>query len=640
MNTTPSSRGSVLRLLFVTFLVLSIVDRAVLLAWSPGSLAATPWELPLVFAVGAGLDAIAVTWLLLPATLYALFAPQRLLASRAQRVLTRALCFAALGAFLFDLVAGWVFWEEFTARFNFIAVDYLVYTTEVIDNIVESYPLVWVLSGLVGATCTVYLGVRRWLEPRLERAPKGGRWALVPFVLIPVLGLCFVDGSVARVSSDRYRNEVAMDGLYNLFAAFRSNTLDYGQNFAGLPEDEAWSRLHGLLASDGLEFASDASDELRRHHPSRGGEQRSNVMMIVVESLSADYLEAFVQDGKDLTPNLDALVQESLVYTNHFATGSRTVRGLEALTLSVPPTPGRSIVKRPDNEAMDSIGWQFRDRGYDTRFLYGGFGYFDNMNHYFSGNGFDIVDRADLAGDEVRFANAWGVCDEDIYARTLKEADASTASGKPFFQVVLTTSNHRPYTYPDVIAIPPGTGREGAVAYTDFAMGAFFDQAKQRDWYDDTIFVVVGDHCASSAGRRDLNLERHRVPLLLHAPGRIEPGRDDRLASQIDVAPTLLGLLDFDYTASYFGHDLAGPGEDRAFIGNYQTLGMVRAGRAVALGTKQGVQGFRFGADLELVDAPVDADLLGLTIAAYQSAAQALTTGKLKLKREALVARR
>jgi phosphoglycerol transferase MdoB-like AlkP superfamily enzyme len=629
-----SGRGSVLRLLVAVYLVISLIDRAVLFVWSPPAEGASLLDLPLMLIVGIGFDVIAASWLLLPATLWSLLMPRRLLESRAQKMLTRGLVFLFLGIFLFNAIAGWVFWEEFASRYNFIAVDYLVYTTEVIDNIVESYPLPLIAAGLLVATTGLYFGLRKSLEARLARSVSASRAALVPMLLVPAIAWFFVDGSLARVSTDRYRNEITKDGVYSLFAAFRSNVLDFEENFAHLDEEEAFGELRVALAKDGLEFVSDDPHDLRRHRSTLQQEKRYNVMMIVVESLSAQYMTMFDDDGKDLTPRLDALAKKSLVYSRFFATGSRTVRGLEALSLSVPPTPGRSIIKRPGNEGLDSIGWPFKDRGYDTRFMYGGHGYFDNMNYFFSSNGFDIVDRANLDESEVTFANAWGVCDGDLFARALKEGDASATAGRPFFSLVMTTSNHRPYTYPDVVSIPPGTGRDGAVQYTDYAIGEFIDAAKDHDWFDNTIFVVVGDHCASSAGKRDITVAKHHVPLLLYAPSLIAPGVHDRIASQMDFAPTLLSLLDFDYTARFFGHDLEGPGANRAPIGNYQTLGMLEEDELCLLRIKSGKQSFRVTTNLALEDAPEDLELLEETIACYQAASASFLSGGLSSGRD------
>lgn len=160
------------------------------------------------------------------------------------------------------------------------------------------------------------------------------------------------------------------------------------------------------------------------------------------------------------------------------------------------------IVRLQGNDNLRGIWSVFRERGYDTKWIYGGYGYFDNMNAYFSGNGFTVVDRTVMQPEEITFSNIWGVCDENLFARAIKEADASHAAGKPFFNFVLTTSNHRPYTYPDGrISIPSKSGRNGGVMYADYSIGKFMEEARKHPWFDDTVFVFVADHGASSSGR-------------------------------------------------------------------------------------------------------------------------------------------
>jgi phosphoglycerol transferase MdoB-like AlkP superfamily enzyme len=243
-------------------------------------------------------------------------------------------------------------------------------------------------------------------------------------------------------------------------------------------------------------------------------------------------------------------------------------------------------VKRPRNEGLFSLGALFRARGYDTVFLYGGYGYFDNMNAFFRGNGYRVVDRMSAPDDDVTFANVWGVADEDLYRWALTEADADHAAGRPFYQFIMTTSNHRPFTYPEGrINIPSHTGRRGAVRYTDWAIGDYFRQARRRPWFDDTIFVVVADHCAGTSGRAELPADRYRIPLLIYSPAHLAPRVVDRQSSQIDYAPTLLGLLGWSYDSRFFGKDILRmrPEEERALIATYESLGYLKGDRLVVL---------------------------------------------------------
>ena len=377
---------------------------------------------------------------------------------------------------------------------------------------------------------------------------------------------------------------------------------------------------------------NDDDRELGRALAPAGPERRLNVVMIVVESLSADFLGAY-GNGRGLTPNLDELARDSLVFDRLYATGTRTVRGLEAIALSIPPTPGSSIVKRPGSVGLSTLATPFLARGYDVKFLYGGYGFFDDMNEFFAGNGFDVVDRRAFSRDEITFANVWGVADEDLLRRVAREADASHAAGRPFFSLVMTTSNHRPYTYPaGRVATPSGTGRSGAVQYTDWALGDFVRRARSQPWFADTVFVVVADHCASSSGKTDLPVARYRIPLLIYAPGKVAPARVGTLASQIDVGPTLLALLRFGYVSRFFGRDILStpPEAERALIGTYELLGLLSGGRLTVLSPGRAVESFRVDLARRREErvAP-DPDATAATIAWYQSASYAWKQGLL-----------
>ena len=150
----------------------------------------------------------------------------------------------------------------------------------------------------------------------------------------------------------------------------------------------------------------------------------------------------------------------------------------------------------------------------------------------------------------------------------------------------MTTSNHRPYTFPAGRVDYPQGERASAVVYTDWAIADFLRRARTRPWFADTVFVITADHCASSAGKAALPAFRYHIPMWIYSPAHVAPGRVERMVSQIDIPPTLLGLLGFSYTTRFYGQDIFAlqPGRERAFIGNYQKLGYVKNGRMIQLG--------------------------------------------------------
>jgi phosphoglycerol transferase MdoB-like AlkP superfamily enzyme len=418
---------------------------------------------------------------------------------------------------------------------------------------------------------------------------------------------------------NNYARELASNGPYQLVGAFRNNTLDY-ETFYVRGDDNQLSGLSKRSVSKNPK-EGDLFDISRRIQPG-GKERQLNVILISIESLSAEFLTRF-GNGEHITPFMDGLQKESLFFTRHFATGTRTDRGLEAITLSIPPTPGRSLVKRPDNEHIYNLGFEFKNRGYDIAFLYGGRGYFDNMNAFFSGNGYRIVDQTALKSSEITFKNAWGVSDEDLYRKTLREADAAYGRGSHFFYHVMTTSNHRPFTYPEgKVDIPSGTGRSGAVKYTDYALQEFIASAKKQKWFDDTVFVVVADHCAGSAGEVGLPVRKYHIPLFIYSPKNIEPREIAKTSSQIDIAPTLLALLGFNYDSHFWGNDILREDfTERALIGNYQKLGLYKDEKLVILSPRKKIDVMEKPLTQNQIASGTTADPLSLEAMAYYQGA-------------------
>lgn len=579
-------RHGAVGLLILIFLGIASLTRVLLLVKSAGTVSFDA-SLLAVFALGLLYDLGAAVLFAAPLAAGLIVLPAGFFRGRWARVLAGAGFVAAIYLLVFGAVAEWVFWDEFGVRFNFIAVDYLVYAKEVIDNIRESYPMPLLFVGiLAGTSLGAWVGwraglVQLWFaaepEPLRRRALAGGAW-LVAAVAVGVA----LDAEALPGFANNYHRELAKNGVWSLFAAFRNNELDYDQFYPTLPVDEAFKRLHTELAHDrSAPLAAGVRDTLR-YVRSDGVERHPNIIQITVESLSADFLGTFNR-ASHLMPNLEEIARKSLVFDRFYATGTRTDRGMEALTLAIPPTPGRSLVKRPRNEDLFTLGSVFRSRGYDTAFVYGGYGYFDNMNYFFGNNGYRIVDRAAVAAADITFANAWGACDEDLYRWATREADTAYAAGRKFHHFVMTTSNHRPFTYPDGrIDLPSKiSGRAGAVKYSDYAIGKFLRDVESKPWFRDTVFVIVADHCASVAGMTALPVQNYHIPLIIYAPGgHIARGHVPQLMSQVDYAPTLLGLLNWSYASRFYGWDVrTALGGRRALIGNYQKLGLYKPGR-------------------------------------------------------------
>lgn len=621
------SRFSIILLFLLINLVTFTGLRVALLIMQHADIDTPPYQVIEAFLLGIVNDLAFFSYLLIPFILYLLIVPNRIYRSRLHQLISFGFFFCFLYLLFFAELSEWTFWDEFGVRFNFIAVDYLIYTHEVINNIIESYPLGWLMGAVLLVTIVSFMLAKKTLARTfITNESFVTRLKITALlVILPVISFFALQPSWSQFSKNTYVNELSTNGLYQLFSAFRNNELDY-RHFYKLADDRQVSQLiRAKLAPGESAPGTDSGTlyDIKHHIKSSGQEKRLNVIMIMVESLSADFFKTF-GSKENITPFMDRWFNEGLLFTNFYAVGTRTVRGLEALTLSIPPTPGQSIVKRPDNQNLFSLGYVFQQHGYDTAFLYGGRGFFDNMNAFFSGNGYRIVDQTDISDEENTFENAWGVSDDIIFNRTLKEADQDYKNHKPFLFQIMTTSNHRPFTYPDrKIDIPSGSGRSGGVKYTDYAISQFIQQAKSKPWFADTIFIMVADHCAGSANRTELPVMNYHIPLFIYAPKHVNAARIDTLSSQIDVAPTIFGLLNFSYESQFFGRDILQmkKADGRALISNYQKLGLYKDNKLVYLSPQQQVDVYDDPLLSHVVfDTNKAADLVLENMAYYQSA--------------------
>ncbi|MGO4821754.1 MULTISPECIES: LTA synthase family protein [unclassified Flavobacterium] len=538
-----------------------------------------------------------------------------------------------------NAISEYFFWNEFGVKYNFIAVNYLVYTNEVIGNIMESYPVVPLFTGLfiIAGIVTYFIVGRSKLyidsiPTFVEKVKISGLYfVLFGFSLLAIPALATNENS-----QNIFSNELQANGIYRFYLAFMNSELDYFKFYKTLPEKQAYA----LLAN---QIPSLTTESTLREIKSAAAENHKNVVLITIESYSADFMKLYGSD-KNLTPFLDQLASESLLFTNFYASGNRTVRGLEAVTLCLPPTAGESVVKRKDNKDKFSTAHVFKQKGYNVKYLYGGDAFFDNMEDFFSGNDYDIVDKKAFTADEITFDNIWGVCDEDMYNKAIKVMNEEAKENKPFFNHIMTVSNHRPFTYPNNKIDIPGDAksRDGGVKYTDYAMKKFFEMAKKQPWFANTVFVILADHCASSAGKTELPVDKYRIPAMIYSPGFIQPQHYTKLVSQIDIMPTVFGLLNFNYQSKFFGQDVLKENyKPRALIATYQDLGMIKDNILTIISPKQQVKQYQLTLlpkegienDFQLYydQKPLDKerrDLVNETISFYQTASDMLKKKK------------
>ena len=507
---------------------------------------------------GAVNDIIESLYLFAALALYLLLATDRWFASKFNRTILVVGSVLTLFGLLYLCAVEYYFFEEFDARFNLVAFDYLMYPTEVVGDINASYPVKPVMFACAALSLAIFALLRSRLVPPVAGSStlKQRLRPVIVYTVAVLLAALLIKTDLFAFSNNRVANELTANGSSSFFQAARTSELKYPAYYATRDSQRNRQQLADFLRTQGGVFTHLDEGRLdRRFAANPNGLGKLNVVVVAEESFGAEFSKLY-GSSSDSTPNFDAYAQRGLWFKNMYASGTRTVRGLEAITASFPPIPSVSILRRPNNENIATWGAVMQQQGYRTSFIYGGYGYFDNMNYFYAHNGFEVIDRKDI--DKVRFANIWGVSDEDLFDRALTYYDERANNGEPFFSIIMSTSNHKPFTFREGVPGVPakGGGRGAGVRYADFAIGYFLKQAEQHPWFRNTVFVIVADHGARVYGKEEVPLRTYEIPMMIYSPAHIQPRAIDTLTGQIDIAPTVLGLLGLPYEAPFFGTDV------------------------------------------------------------------------------------
>jgi len=553
-------------------------------------------ELVRAFLSGLHRDAFVALLYILPLLAWFVVIRSRWFSTRWHRRLLLGGMMVIAAVQIFLLAVEFFFFDEFRSRFNTVAVDYLIYPQEVFINIWDAYPVGKILIGVgLLAVGWVWLVNRLFREMWLADVSLKARYAwLLGAVALAAAISPTVNLKGANVSADRTLNEIANNGAISFVCAAWTRHLDYAAFYKTIPLEEAYARVRSKLAGPDVQFTGEGNI-IRRRVAGDATKPRLNVVLVLEESLGSEFWGSLGRPGATLTPEMDKLAAtEGLLFTNLYASGNRTVRGFEGVLSSFPPLPSDSIVKRDHSDNVETIARILKRDGYNTVFLYGGRGLFDSMRSFAIHNGYDrFVEQKDFA--KPTFATIWGVCDEDLFARTIEEMRELNKTGKPFLATVLSVSNHKPYTYPPgrIPEDPNKRKREYAVKYSDYALGQFFKAAKQETFWTNTVFVVVADHGARVFGSMSIPIHSYEIPLVIAGPAAVKsPARIGALGCSLDVSPTILGLIGRPYETLFFGRDLlnAPSADGRVLINHNRDVGLLTRDRFAVLGLRQTVE--------------------------------------------------
>lgn len=543
-------------ILMITMAYLFLLRLVMILSY--GDLAKlTVQQATQLFLTGLQFDLLVALCFITPQLTHLTFLPGKSLITKSSRLLLELTWLVAFLFLPFLVIAEYVFFEEFQSRLNYLAFEYIVYPREVCCNIWESYPVLELLVLVSAMGTGLFVLLRKRFHAQIESPlPFRRRIGFFTAVLAGIAVLWSVTSADSRqISRDRVVNECSWNGLYSFVYYSWTCRFDYNKNYLTLENSEVDQRVRQQVIDQSDILVKNSKNPVDRLIMSGKPSQDYNVVLILEESLGSDFVGQ-LGDQRGLTPHFDALCAQGLLFENVYATGNRTARALEAVLTSMPPIPTESILKRDHSDRVFTLAHVLAERGYERLFMTGGRGLFDGVRSFMQANGFNhFIEQSDI--QDPIFANAWGVSDEDLFRKALGELDQLHQSGRPFFATILTVSNHRPYTYPQGRIPETEQTRQNAVKYADWALGYFFREAQKLPFYQNTIFVVMGDHGARVSGSQLFPMSSYRIPLLLIQPEEQEQRRRcSTLGCSLDVAPTIMGRLGGEYRSVFYGYDI------------------------------------------------------------------------------------
>jgi len=497
--------------------------------------------------------------------------------------------------FIFMELATPSFVQEYNIRPNRLFIEYLVYPKEVFGMLMKSK-----LPELVNSSVLTLLSgyvVWKWTSFMQENTVAiGTKWKPLTSIIILLLatlgarsslGHRPLNPSMVYFSKDPLVNSLVLNSLYSVLWSSKQ-----------LLSEEKNSDTYGKLSEERI---VDAAREFKggnkqsyivsgiptySNQPALFTGKPKNLVIILEESLGARFVGSL--GGLPLTPNLDNLSKQGIAYSRMFATGTRSVRGIEAVVTGFTPTADRAVVKLDKSQSdFFSIAELLKRNHYHTEFIYGGEAHFDNMKSFFLGNGFEnITEQKDYLSP--KFVGSWGVSDEDMFDKANERFESLEKGEQPFFSLVFSSSNHEPFDFPQQRIEPFDTKintRNNAIKYADWALGKFFKQAKKSNYWNNTVFLIIADHDARNSGSELIPIKSFHIPAVILGSG-VPPRIDNRIASQIDMSPTLLSLIGIDNNSPMLGADISQASDDfesRAVLQNGQIFGYLTEDRIVIL---------------------------------------------------------
>ncbi len=398
---------------------------------------------------------------------------------------------------------------------------------------------------------------------------------------------------------------LGMNGFYNMLTTFYKSE--------SYPIKENWKQdivaLRNMLGGGSDKFISEEYPFYRKL-TLQGLPKKKNIVIIVMESWGFDDLGRS-GNKKNVTPFFDQLSKKGLFFTEYYTPGSRTIQMLPAVVSSIPSLFGNIFTNSSyQHNRQKSLASILKDEGYSTFFIYAAKKNSMSFSSYANLVGFQkIISKEDFDLDEVEEDDVWGVYDEYAFQRFLEEIEEIKKTKKPFFGMIKTIHPHLPHSVPSHKKkdFPSNMSFHDDMRYTDLCLEEFLSEVRKKKYYRDTLFVITGDHAYGDKN----TLAIHHAPLLFYAPSFIPPREDRLLASQLDIMPTILTILNLSTNHAAMGksiwlRDENSQSSSWAIIDMGYTVGFM-SGQYVLIHSREKVLSlYDFTSDYELTDNIID----------------------------------
>ncbi len=524
-------------------------NHQVLFTWSESALA---------FLHGARMDFSVVCYLLIIHALILFFLPWKPVAYLYKNInFYHRLLILVLTILLSANVLVFHFWGNLL---NYRALSYLADPVQVLHSL-STLQMFAVLASLVAMVLFSWYVYRKTVALPVYHPGKYSFLSRSVTLILVSLVLVFgirggwqmlpMNESLVAYSSNNFLNQAALNPAWHLMNDVK---------IAGLTESNPFNKMENSVA-DGIvkELMSVDEDSMEQVLSNT----QPNIVLIILESHTADVIGSLGGEKK-VSPNLDTLIGDGLLFSSVISSGARTDQGIVSVLNGWPATPYHSIMRSLEKSArLPSLPKDLKAKGYHTSFYYGGESNFSNLNVYLIGQGFDAIHEKKDFPDSIPHGK-WGIYDELIFQHQREDLNKSA---QPFFSVLMTLSNHEPFDVPEPTRFPGNSEADrfrNAAAYTDACIGKYMQDVRKEPWYPNTLFIFVADHGHRLPFYRDEVFPNTKhIPLLFYGDvllPQFKGKRVSKMGGHHDLPATLLPQMHMDASAYTWSKNLLSSG--------------------------------------------------------------------------------